>query len=185
MSSTEIERVRDTSRALSAADHPGTIRSFYPYWDVQYRFYLNLAVKALPREHFDFKPRAEMGTARQVILHIAEAERWWIGHIVGGLPYVDWVVEHPDPAQGSVTTIDAPDHEFLLKELEDSHRPTQEWLARPVSELSRVVAFQPPEGAERRYTMHWILDHLQEHEIHHRAQLNLYLRLLGIAPPSI
>ena len=34
-------------------------------------------------------------------------------------------------------------------------------------------------------TLHWILDRLQEHEIHHRAQLNLYLRRLGLEPPSI
>ena len=38
---------------------------------------------------------------------------------------------------------------------------------------------------ERTYTLHWILDHVQEHEIHHRAQLNLYLRMLGVTPPSI
>ena len=44
-----------------------------------------------------------------------------------------------------------------------------------------------PDGAVdlRRYTAHWILDHVQEHEIHHRAMLNLYLRLLGVEPPSI
>ena len=38
---------------------------------------------------------------------------------------------------------------------------------------------------DRRFTLHWILDHVQEHEIHHRAQLNLYLRIMGITPPSI
>jgi uncharacterized damage-inducible protein DinB len=41
------------------------------------------------------------------------------------------------------------------------------------------------DGIERTYTVHWILDHVQEHGIHHRAQLNLYLRMLGIEPPSI
>jgi uncharacterized damage-inducible protein DinB len=48
-----------------------------------------------------------------------------------------------------------------------------------------VITYRPPDRPERRFTLHWILDHVQEHEIHHRAQLNLYLRLLGIAPPSI
>lgn len=41
------------------------------------------------------------------------------------------------------------------------------------------------QGTERRATLHWILDRVQEHEIHHRAQLNVYLRLMGIEPPSI
>jgi uncharacterized damage-inducible protein DinB len=54
-----------------------------------------------------------------------------------------------------------------------------------VTELDRVIPVQPSDGPERRYTLHWILDHVQEHEIHHRAQLNLYLRLMGIEPPSI
>jgi hypothetical protein len=67
--------IRAASRKISAADHSGTIRSFYPYWDPQYRPYLLMAVEALPREHFDFKPRAEMLTAHQTIVHIAEAER--------------------------------------------------------------------------------------------------------------
>ena len=56
---------------------------------------------------------------------------------------------------------------------------------RPASELSRVVSYQPDDGPGRRATLHWVLDHVQEHEIHHRAQLNLYLRLMGIQPPSI
>jgi uncharacterized damage-inducible protein DinB len=49
------------------------------------------------------------------------------------------------------------------------------------------VATRQVEGEAnlRRYTAHWILDHVQEHEIHHRAMLNLYLRLLGVEPPSI
>lgn len=185
MSAAEIALIREKSRGLSAADFTGTVRSCYPYWDAQYRPYLLMAVRALPAEHFDFKPRPEMLTARQIVLHIAEAERWWIGHIVEGGPYVDWVVENSDPAQGSVTQFDAPDHASLLSELEASRRGTLAWLDKPASELGRVITFQPPEGEPRRYTLHWILDHLQEHEIHHRAQLNFYLRLLGVVPPSI
>jgi uncharacterized damage-inducible protein DinB len=46
---------------------------------------------------------------------------------------------------------------------------------------------KPPAAGNgrRRYTLQWILDPLLEHEIHHRAQLNLYLRMMGITPPSI
>jgi uncharacterized damage-inducible protein DinB len=40
-------------------------------------------------------------------------------------------------------------------------------------------------GLERKATLHWILDSLQEHEIHHRAQLITYLRLMGVTPPSV
>ncbi len=180
-----LAELRDAARGLSAAEYAGTIRSFYPFWDAQYRPFLIHAVEALPRERFDFKPRPEMLTAHQTIVHIAEAERAWIRQIVEGESYEDWVVPHQDPAQGWVTVHDAPDHAALLALLEEQHRPTQRWLGRPASELGRVFTYQPAQDLERRYTLHWILDHVQEHEIHHRAQLNLYLRMMGIEPPSI
>ena len=177
--------IRAASRKLSAGDYPGTIRSFYPYWDAQYRPYLLMAVDALPREHFDFKPRAEMLTAHQAIVHIAEAERAWIHFVVDGNPEEEWVSEATDPSQGWKTVIEAPDHASLHRLLEEWHRPTQRWLERPASELGRILTRTLPDGSVRKYTLHWILDHVQEHEIHHRAQLNMYLRMLGITPPSI
>ena len=185
MTTQTIAEIRDAGRRSSAADHPGTIRAFYPFWDTQYRPFLIRAVEALPVDRFDWKPRPEVFTAHQVILHIAEVEVWWIGRIVEGGPDVDWVVPHEDPRQGWKGTYDAPDHASLLALLEKCHRPVQRWLERPAAELSRVIKYQPTEGPERRYTLHWILDHLQEHEIHHRAQLNFYLRWMGIEPPSI
>ena len=185
MTTTTAAEIRDAGRRSSAADHPGTIRSFYPFWDAQYRPFLIRAVEVFPADRLDFKPRPEMLTAHQAILHIAEAERWWIHHIVEGGPYEDWVIPHPDQGQGWKTVEGAPGQASLLTVLEEGHRPTQRWLERPATELGRVIQYQPPEGPVRRYTLHWILDHVQEHEIHHRAQLNLYLRLMGIEPPSI
>jgi uncharacterized damage-inducible protein DinB len=67
--------------------------------------------------------------------------------------------------------------------LEEWHRPTERWLKKPVSELNRVVVSRVRGGPERRHTVHWVLDNLQQHEIHHRAQLILYLRLMGLEPP--
>ena len=185
MSTTATAALREASRSLSASSHAGTIRSFYPYWDAQYRPYLLMAVETLPASGFDFKPRPELLTAHQMIVHIAEAERGWMHHIVEGAPEEEWVVPHQDPAQGWVTVHDVPDHPALLAMLAEEHRRTQRWFDQPVTELDRVITHQPPQGPERKATLHWVLDHVQEHEIHHRAQLNLYLRLMGIEPPSI
>lgn len=179
-------QLRDAGRSFSAASHPGTIRAYYPFWDTQYRPFLLAAAAALPRDRFDFKPRPEMFTAHQILVHIAECERSWISNIVDGEPYEDWVLPHEDRKQGWVTAIDLPDHASLFSALERWHRNTQNWLDRPASELSRVIPSRSQHAGEGTgWTLHWILDHLQEHEIHHRAQLNLYLRLMGIDPPSI
>ena len=185
MSGKTAAELADAGRRRSAADDPGTIQSFYPFWDAQYRPFLLLAVAALPAGRFDFKPRPELLTAHQLILHVAEAERGWIHHVVEGGPYEEWVIDHPDPAQGWKTVYDAPDHAALLAVLEEWHRHTQVWFRHPATELGRVITEQRPGRPDRSFTLHWILDHVQEHELHHRAQLNLYLRLMGITPPSI
>jgi len=177
------QEIRLAARARSMADHPGTIRSFYPFWDSMYRPFLIQAVEALPADRFHWKPRPEMFTAQQIIVHIAECERGWIHGTLDGGPYEEFVVPHEDPAQGWVTAREAPDHAALLSMLEEWHRPTERWLEKPVSELTRVVTSQIRGGPVRRHTVHWILDLMQQHEIHHRAQLLLYLRLMGLEPP--
>jgi uncharacterized damage-inducible protein DinB len=180
-----VLELRTAPKLLSAADHPGTIRGFYPFWDPQYRPFLVKAVEALPAERFDYKPRPEMLTAHQIVLHIAECERGWIHHVIDGAPDEEWVAPHRDPAQGWETVKDVPDHKGLLALLEEWHRPTQRWFDKPVAELGRTITYKRPDGSSRTCTIHWILDHVQEHEIHHRAQLNIYLRMMGIEPPSI
>lgn len=182
---TPADELTKDARLLSAASFEGTIKAFYPYWDAQYRPYLLDAVRLLPPDRFDFKPRPEMMTARQVVLHIAEAERYWIQHVVDGGPYEDLVVEAEAPGEGFVTHYDAPDHNALLFQLEEAHRHTQRWFGLAPSNLARSFPRRRMNGETQTNTLHWILDHVQEHEIHHRAQLNLYLRLIGLTPPSI
>lgn len=182
---TPADELTRSALTLAGAEYAGTVKSFLPFWDSYYRPYLLDAIELLPAEHFDFKPRPEMLTAQQVILHIAETERWWVHHIVEGEPYGDYVAPHEDRAQGWVTVYDAPDHNALRFVLEEYHRHTQRLFGLPAKELERIVSHRREDGEVRQYSLHWILAHVEEHEIHHRAQLNLYLRLLGITPPSV
>ena len=181
----DLTGLRAAARSRSAGDHAGTIRAFYPYWETQYRPYLLEAVDRFPADQLDFKPRPELLTAREMIVHIAEAECGWIHSVVDGHPEETWVAEAEDRSRGWRLVIDAPDHAALHALLDRWHEPTRRWLDRPAQELGRVIQRRLDDGSQRTYTLHWILDHVQEHEIHHRAQLNLYLRLLGIEPPSI
>lgn len=169
-------------RRRSGAQHEGTARSHFPWWDTQVRPGLVRLVEALPASGFDFKPRPELLTAREMIVHIAEAERAWVTCTIDGVPDEEWVVQLENPALGYRLTVDAPDHASLLAMLERWHRPTQKLLDGPESELAREFY---SEVRKRHYTVHWILDRVHEHEIHHRGQLGVYLRMLGVAPPSM
>jgi uncharacterized damage-inducible protein DinB len=169
-------------RRRSGAEHAGTIRAHFPWWDTQVRPGLVRLVEAFPERDLDFKPRPELMSVRELVVHIAEAERAWVHCTIDGATDEEWVVPQDDPAQGYRITVDAPDRASLLAMLEQWHRPTQAWLDRPESELSREFVSEVRGG--RRYTVHWILDRVHEHEIHHRAQLGTYIRMLGIEPPS-
>src|SRR5688572_6071307 len=101
-SATSPANMRDAGRKLSAADYAGTIRSYYPYWDPQYRPFLIQAVKAFPPDRLDYKPRPEMFTAHQMILHIAECQRGWIHHGIDVGTYDELVVQKYFPEQRCV-----------------------------------------------------------------------------------
>ena len=181
------EEVRRGARVLSAKDFPGTIRSFFPYWDAQIRPFLLDAVLAIPADRFDFRPRPEMFTARETIVHIAECEIGWVGAIMEGRAQ-DWpqwfvALDPKEPSKGWRITPDVPDHAALLALLEKCHRPTQAWLDRPVADLDTVIRYQIGSDPERVNSAQWILSRVQEHEIHHRMQLVMYLRLMGLEPP--
>lgn len=162
-----------------------TVRAFFPYWDTLYRPLLLATVAALPRDQFDFKPHPEMYTAHQMIVHLAECERHWIHVVIEGGDYEEWVVPAEPPEKGWVNAVDLPDHAALYAALEKWHRNTQLQLDRPVADLARVIPWRGPSGQEHQWTLQWILSRMQEHEIHHRGQLSLYLRMMGITPPSL
>jgi len=167
-------------RRSSGIEHAGTIRAYFPWWDTQVRPGLVRLVEAFPEHDLDFKPRPELMTARELLVHIAECERYWVHCVIEGAVEEEWVVPLDDPRQGYRLIVDAPDRASLLALLEQWHRPTQAWLDRPESDLAREIVSE----ARGRCTVHWILDRGHEHEIHHRAQLGVYLRMLGAEPPS-
>ena len=182
---TPADTLTRSAWTLKPSDYAGTVKAAFPLWDDYFRPYLLEAIELLPAAKFDFKPQPDMFTARQVILHIAETERYWVHHIVEGEPYEDFVVRHEDPAQGWVTRYDAPDHNSMCFALEEYHRHTQRLFGLPAKELDRTVTFTPRGAPPEQYSLHWILGHVEEHELHHRAQLSIYLRMLGIAPPKL
>lgn len=118
-------------------------------------------------DELDFKPFSTARPVRHIMLHIAHEE-------------------HGEFAHGIAQTLDAFPAEYNLQEyptkesiktrLESVHTATLDYLrALEDADLNRVI--HTPWGAT--YRLLEMIDHIIEHEVHHRGELSLILGMLG------
>ena len=139
------------------------------------------AVEEFPPGEFGFRPTAELMTFGEIARHILEAGDGLCGLLLAG-----------------VENMQTPEFREMLKQhvsplAPDAAAPAlaaalRESLARRSSEL----AVRPPEFFSaiitrfdgQRVTRLEMLQFIKEHELTHRSQLFLYLRLKGVVPPT-
>lgn len=128
-------------------------------------------VDVVPDEQMEWSPRAELWSFRHVLQHLSEArEQWMVRAIDDGEPNID--------VYANVHSKD---------EIKDALRRTWERIERTFTDQARLDATY----RDRWWTEaplrdgHWVAFHLLEHDIHHRADLLLYLALLGVATPQV
>ena len=149
-----------------------TIDRLVQFWMEEVKPPIGKALELAPDDKLDWAPAKDMITLGNIFMHIAEASDWWITTVMDGKKYTDYT---PCPS------LPKPEIAGLL----DAHWKRLENL------FSRS-----PEAFEKEYDMRrfkrdssvtgeWIFLHLFEHDIHHRSQINHYLRILGIKPPRI
>lgn len=135
------------------------------------------AVRNLSPEHLEWKPAGGVHSIMGWLRHIAQSEDWWIQ--AGVMGRHDFVPRR----KGQLLALDQ-----VLAYLEETRGTTerllQEWPAEKLKESVPV----PPGflGAYRgpSLSLHWVMGNLFNHELHHRAQIYLYLRMMGIEPPA-
>lgn len=136
------------------------------------------AVRHLPDAHLSWKPAAGVHTIMDWLRHLAQSEDWWVQAVVLGNSQFSPPRKH--------NLMELPQ---VLKYLEATRGATErlllEWPAEKLQESRKVQTGYrgAPLGHER--SLHWIMGHQFDHERHHRAQIYLYLRLMGLEPPSI
>lgn len=146
------------------------VEQFISYFGSIRRRTLNYA-RVVPSDQIDWAPEEGEFTCADILRHIAAAEQMFVGVVTQG----HWHYGGHDDSHQSI--------ESLLQLLEDTHRQTMLALqAVPDSELDQPrPAF---EGDAQIKVWRWLMA-MAEHEIHHRSQLAMYLRLMGITPPHI
>ncbi len=125
------------------------------------------AIEGLPKAALDWVPGPGINSLCVLAVHVAGAERYWIGDVVAGEP--------------SGRDRDA---EFLSKDLEEATLKTRlaEVLAHSRGVLEGLAlqdlersCISPRDG--RRFTVAWALAHTLEHTAIHLGQMRLMRRL--------
>jgi uncharacterized damage-inducible protein DinB len=118
-----------------------------------------------------------------LVLHIGEAEWWWMQCNVAGhkltpedakAPYWD-VLENPEGFATNNYTAD-----FCLQEVDKIRNQTRDLLfGYSDKDLERLVNVER-QGEIQEISIRWILHHLIDHEAQHKGQILMLKRLMNI-----
>jgi len=117
-----------------------------------------------------------------LVLHIGEAEWWWMQCNVAGHQLTDedqkapcWdVLDEPDTFLSKGYTA-----EFCLQELDKIRDQTRDLLFGVAeNDLERIITFER-HGEMRDHSLRWILHHLIDHEAQHKGQILMLKRIIG------
>ena len=140
-----------------------------------------LAVEDFPAAELDFKPTSDVMTFREIARHILEA-----GHAITGL-LLDGVDDMATPQfretlrKYIAELPQTPDAASLAQALRESvELRTAQLAARPPEFFEQVITRFDGQRVTRLETVQFT----KEHELTHRAQLFMYLRLKNIVPST-
>jgi uncharacterized damage-inducible protein DinB len=128
-------------------------------------------VDLVPGDRMQWSPKPELWSFQHLFQHVAEArEQWMVRGINDGEPNID--------IYKNVHT---------KEEIKDALRRTWERIERTFTDPERLDATYRDRWWKEApiRTGHWYAFHLLEHDIHHRADVFLYLALLGIETPHV
>jgi uncharacterized damage-inducible protein DinB len=125
----------------------------------------------LSDDQMEWRPQSELFTCRQHLIHILQTEKYYSR----GLFHGDW-----DPTRLHFQPI-LPARSELRDDFVGTRTQTLAEFDRLTdSDLDNIM--QVP-NAPVELPLRWWLWFVLEHELHHKAQLALYQRLLGTVPP--
>jgi uncharacterized damage-inducible protein DinB len=128
-------------------------------------------VDFVPDARMEWSPKPELWTFRHILQHLCEAREQWMNRAIND--------GEPD--------INIYKNVYSKDELTAAFRHTWERIERVFADQARLDAsYKDRWWADAPLRSgHWVAFHLLEHDIHHRADLLLYLALLGIETPQV
>ena len=165
--------------------HPGlsTGIGYYLGGMEEVRRQVAVAVKDIPDDQIGKPPFLGAHSIGGLVLHIGEAEWFWMKMVVSGqkltdevknAPYWDILDDVDRVARNGYTT------EFCLSEVEHIRNQTRDVLFTfNDKDLERIITFER-DGKTTEYNLRWILHHLIDHEAQHKGQIFMLKRLMAI-----
>lgn len=148
-----------------------TVQSFIDYYE-KIRERTNRIIEVVPPEHIDFSNKPGKFTIGDQIRHIAAIERYMYGETISGR-------KSAYPGCGKDL---ANSYEDTVKFFNEMHRQTLEIIAGLSDDDLTGKCLTP---ANYEISVWKWLRAMIEHEIHHRAELYIYLNLLDVKTPQI
>lgn len=146
----------------------------YRHWETDLRPFTCSALRKMTPEQLRWKPEGWDRSSWDLAVHMADCEWHWIYR--NALRKEPWE-KRWDPEQFK-------DLAELLAFWTKIHRTTVQWLEdSPLTELRRKYSMPYPDFPAA--TMNWLVYHVMEHEIHHRGQIFMLMRMQGVEPPEI
>ncbi len=164
--------------------HPGlsTGIGYYLSGMEEVRGQLNDAVKGIPDDVIGKPAFLGAHSIGGLVLHIGEAEWFWMQMVVTGheltdedkkAPFWDVLEDVEVVARNGFTT------EFCLLEVEKIRNQTRDVLfSFNDKDLERIISFER-RGETTEHNLRWILHHLIDHEAQHKGQILMLKRLMG------
>jgi len=141
--------------------------SFFREWELVRSGTLACA-PLIPDDRLDFRPQPDLMELGELTRHINGAVYYMLKHVMGLSLEIPLKIRKKEPLNAA--------------EFQEALRSTDEHVRRFLTDLNPEDLEKTVPRAQKsgkNWTIGYLVWHLQEHEIHHRAQLKLYLKLLG------
>jgi uncharacterized damage-inducible protein DinB len=174
----------DEKVELKSAEGFSTGIGFYLGGLDEVREQLKEGLAGMTSEHIGRRAVAGAHPIGALVLHIGEAEWWWIQCVIAGRKLSDddrrvshWdVLEDPDgfAAKGYSA-------QYCLDAIDEIRKRTLEHLGSfSDDDLDRLFEFER-RGKTTEVSLRWVLHHLTDHEAQHKGQILMLKRLLSVA----
>jgi uncharacterized damage-inducible protein DinB len=141
-----------------------------------------LVAEDIPADKYAFTAAPGVKSVGQMLAHIAVSPRWQMALHREGVTAVDFPMFAARVAQVQAEEQALQSKDHILAALKEGGEEFAAFLAGlSAPTLAETISFPPPVQPAVKTRMEMLMS-VKEHEMHHRAQLMLMQRMLGIVP---